>query len=108
MFKTYRINEQDNFDIHRYPEVESEIGFVSRHLKELQTDHKTEIVISFLKDHCISTAWLESNEGVVKIITSGFLNTRQTEALFSACKHHSRFLADFEHYISLTLLNKPH
>jgi hypothetical protein len=104
MFEVYTIKDTDTFDIHRYPEVESEIVIISKHLNKLQANHKSEIVISFLKDHCIRTAWLKDNAEVAKMMTSGFLNTRQTESLFNTCKHNNRFLTGFEQYISSTLI----
>ena len=106
MFKSYTVKDADTFDIHRYPDVKSEIEVISKHLGKVQADHKTEIVISFLKDHCITTAWLQGNEGVVKMMTSGFFNTRQTETLFNACRHNRGFLEGFEQYISSILQSR--
>jgi len=104
MFKTYTINDSENFDINLYPEIESEIFIISYHLRNLHTANKTEIVISYLKDHCVKTVWIQDNADVVNMITSGFLSGNQTEALFNACRHDPGFLADFEHYIASRLM----
>ena len=106
MFEAYKIGGDDAFDIGCYPDVKSEVTIMSTHLNRLQGDHKAEIVVSFLKDHCIRTIWFRGNEDVVKMLTSGFLATRHIESLFNSCKHNRKFLADFEHYISLALVSR--
>ena len=103
MFKGYTVKDNDTFNIQDYPDVESEVAVFSKRLDNVQAHHKTEIVISFLKDHCITTEWLPQNEVLVKMMTSGALSTRQTETLFNACKHNRGFLAGFEKYISSML-----
>ena len=104
MFEIQRINDSETFDISRYPEVESEMAIISKHLHNLRADHKTEIVISFLKDHSIKTSWLVESDKVVKMMRSGFFKTSSIETLFTACKHNARFLEEFERYIRLALV----
>ena len=106
MFDSYKIKDADVFSIHRYPEVENEIAVVSQQLSKLKADHKSEIVISFLKDHSIRTAWLQSSHDVVRMMTSGALKTKQTEALFNACRQNNEFRTGFELYISSTVDSK--
>ena len=83
----YEVREKDTFQLERYPEVQRELVVISRHLKQMPGDHKAEIVISFLKDHCIRTEWFSENDDVVKLITSRFLDTEHIEALFKACQN---------------------
>jgi hypothetical protein len=104
MFAAYPIKDTDMFLIDRYPEVGSELFVICKHLNDMKGDHKAEIVISFLKDHSIRTAWFTGNDDVVKMITSGFLKTNHSEALFASCRHNRAFADDFERYISSLLV----
>lgn len=106
MFEVYKIDEADLFDIHRYPDIEAEMKTVSQHLNNRQ-DHKAEMIISFLKDHCITASWLQGNEEFVKMIRSGFLGMSKTEALFNACKQNRKFEEGLERYIVSALHASP-
>lgn len=99
----YEVSAQDTFQLQFYPKVENELVIISRHLKQMPGDHKVEIVISFLKDHCIRTEWFKENDDVIKLITSRFLDTAHIEALFNGCKDNRAFRNDFEICISATL-----
>ena len=39
----YEVNEGDTFDFRFYPEVQSELVAIARHLKQMPGDHKAEI-----------------------------------------------------------------
>lgn len=99
----YEVKKQDAFQLQFYPEVQKELVIISGHLKQVSGNHKAEIVISFLKDHCIRTDWFEENNDVIKLITSRFFITEHMEALFNGSKGHTRFIAEFENCISKSL-----
>lgn len=99
----YEVREEDKFDLQFYSEVEHELTIISRHLRQMTGNHKAEIVISFLKDHCIRTEWFKENDDVIKLITSRFLDTEHIEALFKGCRNNREFLNDFERCISTSV-----
>lgn len=99
----YEVTENHKFDLQFYPEVQRELAIISNHLKQMTGDHKAEIVISFLKDHCIRTEWFKENDDVIKLITSRLLRTEHIEALFKGCKTNHIFINDFERCISTSL-----
>jgi len=99
----YEIKEQDTFDLRFYPEVQNELLVITRHLKQLPGDHKAEIVISYLKDHCIATPWFKGNNDIIKFITSRQLDTPHMEALFNGCRNNRVFRNDFERCITTSL-----
>ena len=103
MFIMYEVSARDTFQLQFYPEVQNELVTISRHLKQMPGDHKAEIVISFLKDHCIRTEWFKGNDDVIKLITSRFLDTEHIEALFNGCKNNSAFTNNFERCILAAL-----
>lgn len=99
----YQVKELDTFQLQFYPEVERELVIISTHMKQVPGHHKAEIVISFLKDHCISMEWFKENDNVIKLITSRFLDTEHIEALFKVCRGNSVFTNDFERCIRTSL-----
>ncbi|HEY0654378.1 MAG TPA: hypothetical protein VGD65_14660 [Chryseosolibacter sp.] len=96
----YEVNEKDVFQLRFYPEVENELAIISTHLRNMRGDHKAEIVISFLKDHCIRTDWFKENADVITLITSRFLATEHIEALFKGGRNNPVFTGEFERCIS--------
>ena len=103
LFTQYTIKETDSFSEDRYPRVALEVEGLQSSLREIKSDHKMEIVISLLKDHCIKTEWLDGNKQLAHMLTSGFLRTSQLEQLFDSCKQHKKFLSDLETYIATRL-----
>ena len=66
--------------------------------------YNVEIIVSFLKNHCLKTTWIEANPALARMITSGFFKTSHLESLFESCRNNKVFLNDFEEYISRLLL----
>jgi hypothetical protein len=100
MVALYEIKDTDRFLDTLYPHVMGEIVIICKHLKEIPGNRKAEIVISFLKDHCIRTEWINDNDYVVKFITSNTLKTEHIEALFNGCQNNREFVNDFERCIT--------
>jgi hypothetical protein len=103
IFTQYAIKETDNFNEVRYPLVAREIDGLQVGLRDITSVHKTGIVISLLKDHCIKTEWLDSNKQLASMLTSGSLQTSQLESLFDSCKQNRKFLSELETYIAIKL-----
>jgi hypothetical protein len=104
MFGKYKIENEDVFDIKQYPEIEIEITNFLKHSNHLHNDHKAQVMISFLRDHCVKTSLLQENEEFVRMIRSGLYSLTKTEELFDACKQNHNFTDGLEAYISTTLL----
>jgi hypothetical protein len=96
---SYDIADGDNFNEAKYPEVVHEVEELSRHFSLVPGNHKSDIVISYLKDHCIKTEYLLTNKRVVEKIVFGAVGTFYTEALFSSSRGHSLFVEDLEDFI---------
>ena len=96
----YNISESDKFHYQDYPTVTAELSHLSRSLAGVESSHKSEMIISFLKDHRINSKWLEGNNQSIRPLTSGAIPTPHLESLFNACRHNKRFLFDLEQYIT--------
>ena len=95
----FQIGDDESFDESKYPKISREMDELSREVYLLAGDHKAEVIISFLKNHCISSAYLPGNGRIVRKLISGAVETTWTEALFESCQGNSIFLRAFELYI---------
>ena len=96
----YRISANDKFNIRDYPEIANELKVIAKRILYLPDYFKTEIVISFLKDHRINMDWIHANSVVVAFITSGTLRISNTEYLFESSRQNKFFQQEFENCIS--------
>ncbi|MEX1241675.1 MAG: hypothetical protein WEB30_18270 [Cyclobacteriaceae bacterium] len=96
MHHKYEVKEQDMFDQVSYPEVIKELETINENTRRMSGNNKSDIVISFLKDHCINMDWVERNPKLVKYITSRSLVTAHIESLFESCRGNRPFLSGFE------------
>lgn len=105
MFNKYNIKPTDRFNQNQYPEIVQEITQIHRGVAEVHETNKNDIVVSFLKDHCIKTAWLDGNVETTRIMRSGTVTSGHIESLFDSCRYNSGFSNDLEQYIRARLRN---
>lgn len=99
-YQKYLIKDNDQFD----PEF---FSFVMEDMKLIreQTDHvlpafKTEIILSFLKNHSLDKEWLNANPELAKLINSGTLPTSNIESLFDSCLNRPVFRQQMEAFFA--------
>ncbi|MEJ1241962.1 hypothetical protein WBG78_27700 [Chryseolinea sp. T2] len=94
---TLSIKKESNyFSALEHPEAFGEIKVMAHQVAEIPGDYKPEMLISFLRDHSLKTEWLDGNELLVRLITSGSMKTYQTERLFQQRRANKLFIADLE------------
>jgi hypothetical protein len=98
-------NEKEIFTAERFPEMKEELFFLNKEIVNMPVYFKTEIVISYLKNHSIKNEWIKANPELVKFLLSGSFITKHTESLFDFCRFKPAFCDDFESYMKRTLLN---
>ncbi len=91
MHKNYYISETDKFAPEFYPDVIRELEGINESMSHIEGSDKSEIIISFLNDHCIPVGLVESNAILVKLITSRSLKTSHIESLFDSCRKNESF-----------------
>ena len=101
MYINYTVTDNDTSDQNNYYDVLLELPSLNKHLADIESNAKSEIIISFLKDHCIHTDLLTGNKKLAETITSGFLKLHHTESLFQSCQGNKVFLKDFEAYVRM-------
>ena len=95
----YNILKGDNFNSINFPDVVKELAAIQISLEGYDSHHKSEIVISFLKDHSIQMRLIPGNKKMIKAINSTFRSTSHIESLFDSCRENKSFLNGFERYI---------
>jgi hypothetical protein len=95
----YNVLKGDNFSAKSFPEVIKELNAINLSLECHDSDHKSQIVISFFKDHSVQMNLIPGNRQMIKTITSSFRSTSHIESLFDSCRQNKSFLDDFERYI---------
>jgi hypothetical protein len=103
MIHAYGVKQTDSFSEHLFPDVVKELEGLRLRSSEIRNPYKTDIIISFLKDHSIKTEWIPTNKEISKLMTSGSLTISHLESLFGSCKHNVIFLNGFEAYIKSRL-----
>lgn len=96
MYHKYEVNSDDQFQQDAYPSVISELENINRNTARMSGSFRSDIVISFLKDHSLEIQWIEKNPKLVKFITSRSLPTSHIESLFESCRGNRSFLTGFE------------
>jgi hypothetical protein len=102
----YHIGNNEQFSSANFPNVALELTALNQGISHTPIYFKTEILISFLKDHCLKTNWIEANPVLARLIISGFFKTPHIEALFESCRRNKPFLSDFEAYMNKLLLTR--
>ena len=100
----YIIKDNEQFNPENHPSAVYELSNLKQGISHTNIYYKVEIIVSFLKDHCLKTAWIEANPALAQMITSGFFKTSHLESLFESCRNNKAFCNDFEEYISRQLL----
>ena len=98
-------DEPDYFSEVSHPEVFKEIKEMAHQVSKVPGSFKCEILTSFLRTHSINANWLNGNDILVQLITSGSLKMSRTERLFESRKSNKPFIADLEEFIQTELIN---
>ena len=93
------IGETEKFNAENYPSMVAELTSMLKDLHQIPIYFKRDIIVSYLKDHCVKTEWIDANPVLVKMMTSGTLITHHLERLFEGCRWNKIFRADFERYV---------
>ena len=99
MYRKFLVKDNDQFN----PEFFSFVIDDAKMIRE-QTDHvlptfKTEIILSFLKNHSLESEWLNVNPELAKLISSGSLSTGKLKSLFDSCQDKPVFRQQMEAFL---------
>lgn len=102
-YHQYSIKQTDLFDANDFPAIQLELADLKTASRDIVAGNKTDILLSFLKNHSIKTAWFDKNREFIALLTGGYFKTSHLEALFESGRSHPAFMAGFEEYFEKTL-----
>lgn len=98
-YSHYLILANQKFDPSAFLPIEEEIEKINALTTSVSPVLKGEILLSFLKDHSISKDWINRNQQLAEMASSGVLFTGDIESLFESAKSNSAFTTDLENYL---------
>lgn len=106
-YNKYLIKHTDRFDPASFSSVHEEVIAINAQTGHLPVLFKPEIIVSFLKDHCLQNNWMKGNPGLTALVTSGSLFTGHIELLFESCRNNPGFRQDLESYLQEGFTERP-
>ena len=98
-YQKFLVGPADHFDPAFYPFLEEKISFAKKELETMPSVHRTEMLVSFLKEHWIKSEWVAANPGLAEMISSKVLPLADLEELFESCKNNTVFTTELETYL---------
>jgi hypothetical protein len=98
LYQKFSISTTAHFVPSEFPQLEVSIEHIVEQLAT-QPMVKVEMLLSFVKDHCISSAQVEANSDLAALISTKSLSLQPMEALFEAARKNRVFRTELEHYI---------
>jgi len=93
------IGDMEKFNPDNYPTMAAELTVIIKDINYLPIYFKKDIVLSYVRDHCIRSEWSVANPDLSAVMTSGKLSTSNIEKLFDACRWNKTFRQDLERYV---------
>ena len=101
--KKYIIHSSDHFNPALFPQITDDIVVVRETIKKMPGAFHAEMLLSFAKNHCIKTDWVNSNPEFAALITSKALPINNFEMLFDCSNDNRIFQDEFEQYVKTCL-----
>lgn len=94
------VKATDRFNENNYPKVQEELEAICNATSQVSVWDKTDMIISYLKDHFIKSERTKINPELTRLLLAGFYQTSQIELLFASFRGNNSFIKDLENYIS--------
>lgn len=97
-YHQFSIADTDHFVPSHFPELETSIEQVMLQLAK-EPRVKNDMVLSFVKDHCMNSAHVKEHSKLAELIASKSIPLHLMEALFEAGRNNKVFKKELEEYI---------
>jgi hypothetical protein len=84
-YRKYLVKDNDQFDPESFSFIIEDMKLIREQTDHVLPTFKTEIILSFLKNHSLEKEWSDTNPELTRLITSGSLPTGNIESLFDSC-----------------------
>ena len=98
-FNKYLVKTTDQFNPEYFSSINEEIDSINAQIGYLPVVFKSEIIVSFLKDHSVQNNWIKANPGLATLVTSGSLFTGNIKSLLASSRNNPAYRQDFESYL---------
>jgi hypothetical protein len=95
-YQKYLVKDNDQFDPEFFTFVIDDMKLIREQTDHVLPTFKTEIILSFLKNHALEKEWLKANPELTQLINSGSLPTGNIESLFDSCRNKPIFRQQME------------
>lgn len=99
MYKKFSIGNADQFNPGDYAFIADDLAIMIEQVKDIPHDFIAEIIVSFLKNHCLRCEWIAANPELAQLVASKSVRSDQIESLFESCQGNSVFSRELETYL---------
>ena len=99
LYNRYLIKTTDQFNPEYFLSINEEIASINEQTEHISEIFKSDIIVSFAKDHSLQNDWIIANPVLTTLVTSGSLLTGSIEALFDSCRNNSTYRHDLEKFL---------
>ncbi|HTI93519.1 MAG TPA: hypothetical protein VL727_23135 [Puia sp.] len=99
LYTKFSIGHADHFNPGHYGFVADDLAAMMEQIKHLPHEFVAEIVVSFLKNHCIRCEWIAANPELARLVSSKSVRSDKIESLFESCQKNSVFSQELETYL---------
>lgn len=104
MFHKFLIRDDDHFVLSTFPQLETSLQKIKEQLENYPLTPKTEMILSFVKHHSISSQLAKDYPELATLISSKSLPLQVMEELFESSRRNATFRNQLEDHIRNTLL----
>lgn len=98
-FQKFSIGQTDRFDPANFPQLQTSLQKIVEQLNREPAGPKAEMLLSFVKDHCIRSQYVTDHPGAASLISTKSLPLGVLEDLFESCRNNPSFKRELEDYI---------
>lgn len=100
LISRYRIKDDDQFVPIEFPQIEEDVDLIVASMANWPTPQKTEMLLSFVKDHSMRSEWVSTNPELADMICTKTLPIKNLEALFASSTKNLLFRKQLEDYVT--------
>ena len=104
MYQQILIKETDRFDPANFLQLETCLEKIVVQLNRESAGPKAEMLLSFVKDHCINSQFVVDHPSLATLISTKSLPLGAMEELFESSRNNQSFRKDLEAYIRSYLI----
>jgi len=99
LYNKFSIGNADQFNPEDYAFITEDLALMLEQIKHIPRDFRAEMIVSFLKNHCLRCEWIAANPELTRLVTSKSVFSSKIESLFEGCQGNSVFSRQLETYL---------